>query len=84
MGYHINKINKGILGFPSKIQEEYEEFIDANRQGNRVMELIELSDLLGAIESYTIDRYRIDLNDLIKMTRATQSAFDDGSRKQCI
>lgn len=81
MGYHIADIKKGELGKFSKIREEYEEFCDANEQKNRVMELIELSDLIGAIESYTTKNYNVSLEDLIKMTRATQSAFLDGIRK---
>ena len=81
MGYHTKKIKKGDLGHASKIREEYEEFVDAYEQGNPVMELVELSDLLGAIEAYALNHYDIELSDLIKMTQATKSAFQDGSRK---
>lgn len=81
MGYHIRKIKKGELGHSSKIREEFEEFEDAYSQDNPVMELLELSDLIGAIEAYTLNHYDIELGDLIKMTRATQSAFRDGDRK---
>lgn len=81
MGYHKYKINKGTLGLPSKIREEYEEFVDAVQQGNHVMALIELSDMIGAIEAYSLQKYNICLTDLIIMTRATQSAFADGTRK---
>lgn len=80
MGYHKTKIAKGVLGHASKIREEYEEFVDAYEQGNPVMELVELSDLIGAIEAYTLSHYDIELADLITMTRATQSAFRDGTR----
>lgn len=81
MGYHKRQIKKGILGSQSKIHEEYEEFLDAVEQNNYVMELVELSDLLGAIDAYTTGTYNIGLEDLMIMTRATQSAFMDGSRK---
>lgn len=81
MGYHINNITKGELGKFSKIREEYEEFCDAYNQKNPVMELIELTDLIGAIESYTIKKHNINLDELIRMTRATQSAFESGERK---
>lgn len=81
MGYHKTGIQKGELGEPSKINEEFLEFVDAKHQGNSVMELVELSDLIGAIEAYTTKHYNISLDELIKMTRATQSAFKDGSRK---
>jgi hypothetical protein len=81
MGYHINQIEKGNLCHPSKITEEYYEFLDACNQHNPVLELVELTDLIGAIESYTKFRYNIDLEQLIKMTRCTQSAFKSGERK---
>ncbi len=80
-GYHRIKINKGVLGEASKITEEYVEFLDAFAQKNSVMELVELSDLLGAIEAYTKKKYLIDLDTLLTMTRATQRAFELGQRK---
>jgi hypothetical protein len=80
-GYHKTKIVKGVLGEASKISEEYAEFIDANEQKNSVMELVELSDLLGAIEAYTKKKYLINLDTLLTMTRATQRAFKTGLRK---
>lgn len=80
MGYHKNKINKGELGHFSKIKEEFEELSDAYFQSNPVLELCELADLIGAIEAYSLNHYDIELLDLIKMTRATQSAFKDGER----
>jgi hypothetical protein len=81
MGYNIKKIKKGQLGHFSKIQEEFDELSDAYDQGNPVLELVELSDLIGAIEAYTLNHYDIELCDLIKMTRCTQSAFIEGKRK---
>jgi hypothetical protein len=81
MGYHKIKIEKGILGEHTKIIEEFTEWQDAFGQSNPIMELVELSDLLGAIEAYTKERHNIDMVDLLKMTRATQDAFKDGSRK---
>lgn len=80
VGYHKKQINKGVLGEFSKIKEEFEEFEDAFQQNNPIMELVELSDILGAIEAYT-SKYNIDLNSLITMTRATQNAFKRGDRK---
>lgn len=53
-GYHIKFINKGVLGYFSKIEEEFNEFKDAHEQQSTVMELVELSDLIGA----TIAFYR--------------------------
>lgn len=53
-GYHINYINKGVWGYFSKIEEEFNKFKDAHDQGCSVMELMELSDLISA----TIAFYR--------------------------
>lgn len=82
MGYHIRKIERGVFGGVSKIREEYEEFCDAVEQSNPVMKLIELSDLIGAIEAYVEKRHNITLEDLIRMKNATKSAFEDGTRSQ--
>jgi len=81
MGYHINKIQKGIFGEFSKIQEEWDELTDARNQGGKILELCELSDLYGAIEGYIKNRYQISMDDLKQMSEMTQSAFLDGSRK---
>lgn len=82
MAYHKIKIEKGIYGEFSKIIEEFEELKDAHNQGNSIMELIELSDLLGAIEGYVKSKYNdtITLKDLLVMKDATCSAFEDGTR----
>lgn len=58
-GYHLKKIKKGVLGEFSKIQEEYEEFLDALEQENKIMALVELSDLYGAIQKFK-QKYSID------------------------
>lgn len=82
MGYHKRKIKKGKYGKFSKIREEFEEFQDALEQNNKVMALVELSDLIGAIEKYVENKFPgISINDLIIMNRATKSAFTEGSRK---
>jgi hypothetical protein len=81
MGYHSREIDKGVLSEPTKIIEEYEEWRDALALGNPVMGLIELTDMIGAIEAFTLKYYNINLEQLIVMTRATQSAFKDGTRK---
>ena len=44
------------------------------------MLLVELSDLLGAIEGYC-EKHNMKLEDLIKMKEATKRAFNDGTRK---
>lgn len=79
MGYHSKKINKGILGERSKIIEEFNEWLDSCEQNVKLMEFIELSDLLGAIEAY-LKPHNLSLNDLITMNERTKSAFQDGER----
>lgn len=81
-GYHLSKIARGIIGESSKIKEELEELIDAEAQGCRVMAIIELSDLMGAIEAY-IEKQKlgIGMEDLIKMSYITKRAFQNGHRK---
>jgi hypothetical protein len=80
MGYHLKEIKKGTLGEFSKIKEEFEELMDANEQKNSVLEICELSDLLGAIEAYA-KKWNLSLGDLNKMKESTKKAFEDGSRK---
>lgn len=81
MGYHTKTIKKGILGTSSKIQEELDELIDAESQECKILALCELSDLVGAIESYLINNYpNISINDLMQMSNLTKSAFNDGTR----
>lgn len=80
MGYHKKKIIKGDIGEISKIREEFDELMDAHEQGNAVLELVELSDIIGAIGAYA-KRYNVSLQDLVQMALLTKSAFDDGERK---
>lgn len=78
-GYHVNPIQKGVLGEFSKIEEEFFEAQDAELQQNKLMLLLELSDLLGAIEAYA-ERHNLTLDDLIVMKDATKRAFRSGRR----
>lgn len=83
MGYHKTEIPRGILGEASKIEEEFLEFKDALAQKNAVMALCELSDLIGAIAAYVKKQHKgtISLDDLLKMTHATEESFQSGRRK---
>ena len=78
-GYHINKIERGTLGESTKIDEEYQELVDALSQDNKIMAIQELSDLLGAIEEF-LKKFNLTLDDLIKMKDATKRAFENGRR----
>jgi len=81
MGYHINKIDKGEVGEFSKIKEEFQELEDAYLQKDKVLEVCELTDLIGAIELYSKNKYNLTLEDLKKFSDKTQSSFKDGTRK---
>lgn len=80
MGYHKAVITKGVLGEYSKIVEEIDELQDAHTQKVKILEICELCDLIGAIEAYTINKFNLTLEDLIKMKELTASAFKDGKR----
>lgn len=80
-GYHLREIEKGVLGESSKIREEFEEFLDAEMQGVAVMQLVELSDMMGAVEAYLEKHFPgIAITDLLTMSWVTQRAFKNGHR----
>lgn len=79
MGYHVKAIPRGKYGEFSKIEEEFLEAKDALEQGNKIMALLELSDLVGAIEAYA-KKFNMSLDEVLKMKNATQKAFEDGTR----
>lgn len=79
-GYHLKDIPRGVYGELSKIVEEFAEFQDAMDQDNPVMALQELSDLLGAIEGFTMRKHNVTLQDLVTMANTTKRAFESGHR----
>lgn len=82
MGYHLSQIPQGEYGELSKVQEEITEALDAEAQKNPVMVLIELADIVGAIEGYLETHHpTISMTDLVKMAAATRRAFQTGARK---
>ncbi len=78
-GYHLAKIDKGTLGEFSKIKEEFLEAEDSINQDNPLMCLMELSDLVGAIEAFA-NKHNLTLEELITMKNATKRAFESGRR----
>jgi hypothetical protein len=61
--------------------EEVEEFKDALEQGVTLMALVELSDILGAIEGFLeLNHPTISVTDLINMSDVTKRAFKSGQR----
>lgn len=82
VGYHLALIPKTKdIGSAEKIIEEYEEWLDSVAQKTKVMELVELSDLIGAIDLYIKKQYNMSINDLIAFSNITQRAFINGTRK---
>lgn len=82
IGYHVAFIARGQFGFPSKVLEETQEFMDAISQNNPLMALQELSDLYGAIKGYLQTHHpTITMEDLATMSEATRRAFAGGHRK---
>lgn len=80
-GYHFEIIPKYEIGTAGKIFEEMSEFHDALLQNNKIMALVELSDLYGAIQLYLKKNYHnITMEDLNKMNEITQNAFINGRR----
>jgi hypothetical protein len=81
-GYHIDEITKGVLGQLSKVQEELDELKDAEKQGCKILALVELSDLVGAIRAYLREHYPgVRFHDLRQMSKLTENAFNDGTRR---
>ena len=81
IGYHLVEPPRGVFGEVSKIEEELAEFKDALTQRCSLMALLELADLIGAIEGW-LDRYHpsIALSDLLAMASITKRAFRAGHR----
>ncbi len=82
-GYHFQEIPRGEYGEISKILEEAAELKDAMEQANKVMVIIELADLVGAIEGYMEKHYgdKLTIDNLLTMADATKRAFKSGHRK---
>lgn len=75
-------IPKGKFGQLSKIEEELLELKDAVLQSNKIMTLVELSDLYCAIEEYLNKEFKgFSIEDLKTHAIATRRAFQSGVRK---
>jgi hypothetical protein len=80
-GYHLTEIPKGVIGESSKILEELLELQDAEAQDAKVMALVELSDMIGAVDHYLRRHFPdMTMRDLIAMSDITQRAFRNGRR----
>ena len=74
--WHQKKIKKGIYGEFSKIEEEVEEAKDALEQKNHLMYLIELSDIIGAIEKIA-EHHNLTLEDLIAFSNKVKESKEN-------
>ena len=80
-GYHLRRIAKGTLGEVSKVREEVDELADAAEQGVKIMMMVELSDLYGAMEALLRAQFPgMTMDDLAQMSAVTQRAFAHGRR----
>ena len=80
-GYHITHIKKQPYGSIEKIKEEVEELFDAVEQDCKIMQLVELSDIIGAVEGVLEQQFPdMTLQDLIIMSNITKRAFRTGGR----
>lgn len=66
--FHKKEITKGIYGELSKIQEELDEAMDAVEQNQELMLLIELSDIIGAVEGVA-KKYNFTIEQLLQFAR---------------
>ena len=78
-GYHLYNITKGKLGDISKIKEEIEEYEDAVNQDCKLMAMVELSDIYGALEALA-ETYNLTMQDLAVFSDITKRAFINGVR----
>lgn len=80
-GYHLREIPKGELGELSKIYEEILEALDAESQGSKIMTLVELADMFGALKAYLTNHHpEVTLEDLETFSSITARAFTSGRR----
>lgn len=79
--YHQKDIPKAKFGTMQKIEEEFLELYDAHYQKNKILELVELADLYGAIKGYVNKNYKnISFKQIINFAKLTEKAFTSGKR----
>ena len=80
-GYSEAAIPRGVFGELSKIREEYEEIRDAMAQSAKIMALVELSDMYGAMEGFLARNFPgMTMEDVVRMSAITHRAFENGYR----
>lgn len=66
--FHEVEIEKGIYGELSKVQEELDEAKDAESQGQDLMLMIELADIIGAAAGVA-EKYGMSLDQLVAFSK---------------
>lgn len=79
--FHKREISKGVLGELSKVREELEEAEDALEQGQELMLLIELSDLVGAV-GLVSEKYGISLDQLVTFAKLRRQVGEQVARDE--
>jgi hypothetical protein len=81
--FHKVPIQKGVFGELSKIKEELDEAFDAEKQGNDLMLLIELSDIVGAVEGVS-KKYGFTIEQLLTFSRLRSEVaiFEENMEKE--
>ena len=54
---------------------------DAIEQEDKILQICELTDLVGAIEYFSESKFGLTLEDLKKFSDKTKSSFKEGKRK---
>jgi len=81
--FHTKPIEKGEYGELSKIQEELDEAFDAQEQKDDLMLLIELADIIGAVEGVAKGKYGFTIEQLLTFarTRSKVAIFEENQKK---
>jgi hypothetical protein len=79
----MHKINipKGEYGEFSKIEEEFLELKDAFQQESKILQMIEISDLYGAIEGFC-EKNGFDFNEVIRFSNMVRSDRKNVSKER--
>jgi predicted house-cleaning noncanonical NTP pyrophosphatase (MazG superfamily) len=80
--FHTKPIEKGEYGELSKIQEELDEAFDAQKQKNDLMLLIELADIVGAVEGVA-EKFGFTIEQLLTFARKRSEVaiFEENQKK---
>lgn len=66
--FHKTEITRGVYGELSKVQEELDEAVDAEAQGQDLMLLVELSDIVGAVAGVA-SKYGMSIEQLVTFSK---------------